>query len=99
MAVESAADRAALLDVDEFGSAATYNGSTTVNGIFENEYFEALADGEVAVEGTQPRFTCRTADVPSAAHGDTLLISGTTYNVVGVQPDGTGMSTLALEEQ
>ena len=99
MAVESAADRAEFVSTDDFGVAATYNGSTTVNGIFDNEYLEAIEGALVGVEASQPRFTCRTADVSSAAHGDTLAIAGVTYNVVGVEPDGTGMTTLELEDQ
>ena len=99
MAIESAGDRLAFLDADEFGIAATYNGSATVYGIFENDYFDGMTEGGVSVEASQPRFSCRTADVSSAAHGDTLLLGGTTYNVVGVQPDGTGMTMLLLEDQ
>ncbi len=99
MAVESATDRANFLDVDAFGVAATYNGVTTVNGVFENEFFEAIAGATVPIESAQALFTCRTADVPSATHADTLVISGSSYIVVGVQPDGTGMTILILEAQ
>ncbi len=80
-----------------FAVAATYNGTTTVNGIFDDEYFE-VGIGTPGVEGSQPSFICRAADVSAAVQGDTLLIGSTTYTVVNVQPDGTGMIRLVLRE-
>ena len=38
----------------------------------------------------------RTSDVPSIQQGDTLVISGATYTVVEVMPDGEGMIDLRL---
>lgn len=89
-------DLTPFFDTDDFAVAATYNGSTTVNGIFDNGF--ASVGAGPGVEGSLPSFTCRAADVSSAAHGDTLVISGTTYSVVGVHPDGTGVMVLALSE-
>lgn len=88
-----AEDLTPFFNVEDFGSAALYNGTTTVNGIFDREYLEAL-DG---VAGSGPAFTCRTADVPSAANGDTLAIASVTYTVRGVESDGTGVTLLRLE--
>ena len=99
MAVESAADRAAFFDVDDFGVAGNYNSGTTVNGIFDNEYYGAAEGGEVSLESSNPAFLCRSADVPSAAHSDTLVGNSASYVVIGVQPDGTGMTALILEAQ
>lgn len=89
-------DLTPFFDTDDFAVAATYNVSTTVNGIFDNGFSAAGADP--GVEGSLPSFTCRSADVPSAAHGDTLVISSVSYTVVGVHPDGTGVVVLALSE-
>ena len=97
MAVETADERAIFFNVDDFGVAATYAGGT-VNGIFDNEYFEADAGGMVAVAIQQPRFLCRAADVSSAAEGDAIVINSVDYTIRIVQPDGTGMTTLVLEE-
>jgi hypothetical protein len=94
--VAFAEDLTQFFDTDDFGVAATYNGSATVNGIFDNG-FSAIGN-EPGVEGSMPAFTCRAADIPSVAHGDTLVISAVTYTVVGVHPDGTGVVTLALSE-
>lgn len=101
MAVESATDRAVFVDIDDFGTAATYTPSgglaATVNGIFDNEFIEVDAGGGVGVALNQPRFHCRTADVSSAAEGDTITIGGVAYTVRIVQDDGTGMTVLILE--
>jgi len=101
MAVESATDRAVFVDVDDFGTAATYTPSggsaATVNGIFDNEFIEVDAGGGVGVALVQPRFHCRTADVSSAAEGDAITIDSVAYTVRIVQDDGTGMTVLILE--
>lgn len=93
-----AEDASEFLDtVHGFAVAATWNGTTTVNGIFDNEYFE-IGVGTPGAEGSQPSFFCRAADVAAAAQGDTLLINSVTYTVVSVQPDGTGFTRLVLRE-
>ena len=53
-------------------------------------------EGEVGVESNAPFAFVRTSDVPSIQQGDTLGISGTTYTVVEVMPDGEGMTDLRL---
>ncbi len=76
--------------VDYFDGANTI----TISGVFDKG-FEETAE----VEGSNPQFTANTDDVPNVIHGHTLTISGTTYNVVGLQPDGLSITTLMLEEQ
>ncbi len=102
MAVESALDRAIFVDPDDFGVAATYTPSgglaTTVNGIFDNEFIEVDAGGGVGVALQQPRFLCRSADISGAAEGDALVVNTVDYTIRIVQADGTGMTTLVLEE-
>jgi hypothetical protein len=89
-------DLAGFFDVAGFAVAALYNGATTVNGIFDAVYTEPLGN---YVEGSGPIFQCPAADVPSIAQGDTFLINARTYKVRGVEPDGTGIVLLRLEEQ
>lgn len=102
MAVETATELAVFFDADDFGVAATYTPSggspATVNGIFDNEFFEVEAGGEIAVAMEQPRFTCRTSDVSTAAEGDSITINSIAYTVRVVQSDGTGVTVLVLEE-
>lgn len=84
-------DLAAYLGTDEHATEATFNSSTTVNGIFEDASTPALG-----VAGTGPQFLCAAADVASPV-GKSLEIGSTTYTIVEQEPDGTGMTLLKLE--
>lgn len=103
MAVETADDRSIFVGIDDFGVAATYTPSggvaSTVNGIFDNDFIEIDAGGGVGVAMQQPRFHCRTADVPTAAEGDALVVNTVSYIIRIVQDDGTGMTMMVLEKQ
>ena len=115
MALEFDADFAGYFDADfGHGVSATYTrtgqSATTIKVILEDE-FVAMGGLSVDVEGSSPIAFCRTTDVPNAAHGDTLAFAAlttksdtqikaaTTYEVVGVEPDGTGITALTLEQQ
>lgn len=104
MAVESASDRAYMLNISDFGTTATYTlvagGSSSIVGIFDNEFFEADPQANVTYASAQPRFLVQTADLPSGAdYGDSVTINSVHYKVRIIQPDGTGMTTLVLEKQ
>ncbi|MFA5941419.1 MAG: hypothetical protein WC809_18860 [Sinimarinibacterium sp.] len=94
-----AEDLAPFFNPNDFGVEAGYSALGSVgdpvliNGIFDNGFDASLG----ALEGVRPSFTCRQADVPSAAHDDELEIDGNTYVVCGVEPDGTGVMRLVLE--
>ena len=96
MAIETAADRAILLD--DFGVSATWS-STSVKGIFDNVYAAEDVGGGVAFAMTQPRFLCRTADINGMAEGDVITIESVGYYVRIIMPDGTGLTELAMEKQ
>ena len=83
-----------FFNTDEFAIVATYNNTINVNGIFDHASI-ILND----VESTAPRFTCAFTDVPFAQRGDTLVIEGSTYHIVGAYPDGLGIVTFNLQEQ
>ena len=90
-----AEELAVFFDPADHGTEALYDGATVpINGIFDAEYVEPLS-----IESSGPAYTCAAADVPGVAHGDPLVINGTTYLVRGVKPDGTGVVVLKLEEQ
>ena len=101
MAVETADDRAIFVGIDDFGISVVYQdylgNITNVNGIFDNEFIEVDAGGGVGYALQQPRFICRTADVPNAKEGEILQPNGTDHFIRVVQNDGTGMTTLVLE--
>lgn len=96
-------DIAALLDVEIFGVEAALRPVSTgktirLAGIFDAEFTTVEAGGSVGYATTAPRFTCRTADLPSAlTEGYRLVISSVTYNIRVVEPDGTGVTALTLE--
>lgn len=67
-------------------------------GIFDSDY--ASADGgEVGITGSQPQLTFATGDIPSPKYGEIITIAAKKYAIVGIHPDGTGVTTLVLEEQ
>lgn len=104
MAIDFNADLKAILNTNEFAVPALYesivNGnpvsSVTINGIFENDYFD-IVDGESVVESSQPGFTCRTIDVAGVKHGDRLTINSVQYTIVGNKPSSFGVTVLPLE--
>lgn len=86
-------DLTAFFDTSDFAITATVGGSS-VNGILDSEFVEV---GDV--EAARPVFMCASSDVPSVTHGTTVVASGTTYKVIGIEPDGTGITQLYLQEQ
>lgn len=120
MPLETAADRAAFVDVEAFGMTATYiaanQAAVTLAGIFDAPFVRIDAAGSVPRTGRAATFCCRAADLPSgAAQGDGLRLEaadlpagaydaadpfiGTLYYAVReLQPDGTGMVLLELEQ-
>lgn len=104
MTVESANDRATMLA--DFGSDCTFSPGNTwphrndqsaeIKGIFDNEFYELI--GETArTRSSQPMLLCRTADTSNAVHNSMLEIGADRYKIVGVEPDGTGITLLLLE--
>jgi hypothetical protein len=86
-----------FMNTDEFADSATYtHGATvaTIKGIFDDTF--QVVEG---VESSGPSFLCATADVSAAAHGDTIVVSGATYYIRGIQPDGTGTTLLILSKE
>jgi len=111
--METEEDMSAYFDIN-FGHGVsavfTHSGTaTTINIILNNEYVEQEGF-EVAVEATQPMAYCRSIDVPSIAHGNTLQVSavkdveGNTlspaanFTIVSIQSDRTGFTALELEK-
>jgi hypothetical protein len=92
----------AFFATDAFGQMATYTRtgypSVSIPVIFEAPgSILPLADG-TEIESTAPKVLCRTEDVLNAAHGDTVTVDSKTYKVIGISPDGTGITTLTLSE-
>ncbi len=102
--VESDLDRAHLLaDFGElvlFSPGSTYpnrnNETVEITGIFDKEFFEVAGD-LAAADSSQPIIVCRSIDVLEAERNSMIEIGDDVYKVVGVEPDGTGITALLLE--
>lgn len=95
MAFVETADDLTILMAD--GETAVIDGSN-VKGHFEHEH-DPVQAGMVEFSVQSASFTCKTSDVSSVAEGETVTISGSSYTVTDVQPDGTGVTMLILEAQ
>jgi len=109
VAIETDDDRLLFVDPDEFGATATWTSAGGVNPavscIFDDTFVSlATGDLEFTQEGGRVQIVLRTIDVPAdAAHEDSVQVSsdtlGTkTFSVIEFQPDGTGMTTVRLQE-
>jgi len=101
MPLETAQDLLNFFDTDTHGTSASVtidSTTTSISVILNKEYF-AIAGESVDVDGTQPVVTCRSTDVTGIDTSDTIVIDAETYNIVNIQPDGTGMTVLILQEQ
>ncbi len=85
-----------FLDSDEYAVQITYN-SGTIKGIFDNAFVEDQQD-DIDVETLQPQVTVKTSDVTGLTQGDTMTINSVVYNVIGIQPDGTGLTNVLLSQ-
>lgn len=84
----------------------------TVVGVFDSDFIAVDVGGEVPAATRQPRLHCRVDDLTlGGKEGDVIAItalqlaaagldtnSAGSYRVSVVQPDGTGMVTVALEK-
>lgn len=97
--VETASDRSLLLA--DFGEAATFTpaggSAAALTALLLKEHESMDTGGSVRIVMTHPRVMCRTADLSTAAEGDSFAIGGVTYTVRVVMDDGTGMTQLELE--
>ncbi len=90
-----------FLDPAEFGLVIRWNGDE-YNGIFDNTTVAADVDGVVQVDSQQPALLVKDEDFSGIKQGDVLNVSDPNLNldqnyaVTAVAPDGTGMTTLAL---
>lgn len=92
MAVESAADRAAVLA--DFGEILVLPGSVEVTVIFDDPYIE-----ELDISMSVPEIHGLTSDLSSLSCGDSVTRQSDSqgYKVAEIKPDGTGMSSIRLE--
>ena len=76
----------------DFAIDVTVNG-VSARGIFDNGFAAAFGG---MVDGTSPVLHLLSA-VP-VSRGDAVIISGASYTVTGIEPDGTGVTQLRLDK-
>ena len=104
MTVESDSDRLTLLA--DFGQTAKFspgvtfpdrNGSTAdITAIFDNNFLEVRGI-DSAVASSQPTILTRTIDLADVVRNSMIELAADMSKVVGIEPDGSGMTTLLLE--
>ena len=83
-----------FLSEAEFAVPCTLPGGAVVQVIFDNAHSDALGN---AFESSDPQALGKTSELLGLSHGAEVLIEALAWSVVGVQPDGTGMTRLLLE--
>lgn len=82
------------LFLEDFGETVTLGG-IPLQAIFDNAHQGTGLLG-VDFESRNPTLRVKDADLPSDAHDLPVRVRGVDYEVVGVEPDGTGLSVLQL---
>lgn len=77
----------------DFGFDAVVGG-VTVRGIFDNDFLTALG----VAAGSGPVLLLPTASVGSAVQGGAVTVAAVSYTIASIEPDGTGMTLLRLQE-
>lgn len=101
MTVESAADRAAILE--DFGSVVTWTvGATasTLTAIFDRPSI-AVEMADMAIIDRDASLKCIEDDIPAgAAAGDAVAVAGVAqaYKVQAIRVDGQGMAVIDLKK-
>lgn len=75
----------------------TSKGTKSVVGYFDNAFFDTSV-GDVVLDATQPRFTCKASDIIGVARGDTVKIKGVVFSVIKTEPDDSGTTSVCLAQ-
>lgn len=88
-------DLTEFLDTEDGFAVSVVLDGTTINVIFDHEYID---DGRVS--GELPMLKGQASDFASAAEGTSIVvISGVSYLVQVIQPDGTGWAEVVIAKQ
>lgn len=87
-----AEDHADFINADTPGAKpCTINGNS-VYGLFDNGYADALG-----IAGRDPALLVIESQVGALSIGLAITVDAAAYTVVGIEPDGTGITRLQLE--
>ena len=86
--------------ISEFSEVGTYTpaggSAVQIRGIFDRQA-EVTDLGEmIELDGVAAVLVIEAAAFPNVARGDAVSIRGNDYQVVGIEPDGTGHKRLIL---
>jgi len=90
-----------VADMDGFAEPAVWDDGTRCHNITLTAYnnpWLAAQFVDTDVENAEPAAFAPTATVATAAVGHTLTVSGTTYQIISVEPDGNGLTRLRLSQ-
>lgn len=95
-----AEDLTGFFDPADFGDEATVlpadgSESFTVSGIFDAPHVLGQSK-DVRIVTDRPTLMCRSVDAERIKREDRLQVKGQTYDVLEVEPDGTGVSTVVM---
>lgn len=97
MAIETDEDRLELLTALGDDVTLNPNGSAVIiRGIYDAGHVLTDTGQVVDVSDSEPMLTVRTKDVTTVVQGSEIDVNSTTYKVVDIQPDGTGITILRL---
>lgn len=68
------------------------------DGIYSAPY-QAANTNTGMIESYAPAFAVLDAAAAAVAHDSVVVVRGVTYYVIGIQPDGAGMTNLILSEE
>ncbi len=71
--------------------------NTDFTGFLNNEFVEVPA-GRSASQGSSPILYVPSRYVAHVKFGDAILVDKQTYEIVGHQPDGTGVTVLVIND-
>lgn len=84
----------------DFGQSVvlhTDGGDREVRAIYDAAFFDSSA-GETVMDTTQKRLTARDCDLGNLKREDEITMGCQRFEVLQIQPDGTGFSTILLTD-
>lgn len=72
-------------------------GDIETTGIYDDAFFDSSV-GEIVLDTTQKRLVCKDCDIGTLKREDQVTMDCGTFEVLQIQPDGTGFSTILLTD-
>jgi len=88
-----------FFDLQDFAEYVTCNGKR-IKAIFDR-LTVTHQDGFSIVVGNKPQIVCQTSDfeLSRAGQDDIVVVRRVNYQIVNIEPDGTGITTVGLFEK